>query len=165
VLLHSVNDIERIGDHAVNLMEAAERRIERNLPFSDAALVELSMMRDEVERMFDTVTRALAELDQGAARAAFESEAKLNAMQKAFRESHLNRLSSGECHFYSGLTFVDCLYYYEKIGDHLTNTAQAVLGDFQWGEKFRGEDDSGDGEVVLPEPAEPQAATPRPGPS
>jgi phosphate:Na+ symporter len=160
VLLHSVNDIERIGDHAVNLMEAAERRIERNLPFSDAALVELSMMRDEVERMFDTVTRALAEVDQGAARAAFESEAKLNAMQKAFRESHLNRLSSGECHFYSGLTFVDCLYYYEKIGDHLTNTAQAVLGDFQWGEKVREGGDAGEEEVV---PAEPEAAAPRSG--
>jgi phosphate:Na+ symporter len=85
--------------------------------------------------MFDTVIRALANSDRGAAQAAFESETKLNAMQKQFRESHLSRLAAGDCNFYSGLTFVDCLYYYEKIGDHLTNAAQAVLGDFQWGEK------------------------------
>jgi phosphate:Na+ symporter len=56
-------------------------------------------------------------------------------MEREFRESHLRRLSAGDCNYYSGLTFVDCVYNYEKIGDHLTNTAQAVLGDFQWGER------------------------------
>ncbi|NLW50327.1 MAG: Na/Pi cotransporter family protein [Candidatus Brocadiaceae bacterium] len=136
VLLHSVNDIERIGDHAVNLMEAAQRRIESQLPFSEAGLQELAMMRDEVERMCATVVRALEESNEDAARAAFASEEKLNAMQREFRQNHLTRLSLGDCNFYSGLTFVDCLYYYEKIGDHLTNIAQAVLGDFQWGEKM-----------------------------
>ena len=138
VLLHSVNDIERIGDHAVNLMEAAERRIETNLPFTDDATDELARMRAEVEKMFGTVTDALEHSDGAAARAAFESEDKLNAMQMQFRQNHLNRLSKGDCDFFSGLTFVDCLCYYEKIGDHLTNIAQAVLGDFQWGEKVRG---------------------------
>jgi phosphate:Na+ symporter len=137
VLLHSVNDIERMGDHAVNLAEAAQRKIDDRLPFSDAALQELDLMRVEVERMFQTVLKALSDTDLDAAKAAFASEAKLNAMEKQFRESHLQRLAAGECNFYSGLTFVDCVYNYEKIGDHLTNTAQAVLGDFQWGEKVR----------------------------
>jgi phosphate:Na+ symporter len=157
VLLHSVNDIERIGDHAVNLLEAAERKIEGKLPFSGAALEELAMMRDEVQRMFGTVIRALAERDQNAARAAFASEHKLNAMQREFRQSHLSRLSAGQCDFYSGLTFVDCLYYYEKIGDHLTNAAQAVLGDFQWGEKVR------EGNSAASREASPAAANPTPG--
>ena len=137
VLLHSVNDIERIGDHAVNLMQAAQRKIDDKLPFTSAALEELSMMRAEVDTMFGTVIRALQFSDLDAARAAFSSETKLNAMQIQFRESHLRRLSAGECHFYSGLTFVDCICYYEKVGDHLTNVAQAVLGDFQWGQKVR----------------------------
>ncbi len=137
VLLHAVNDIERMGDHAVNLAEAAERRIEDALPFSEAALEELDIMRTEVLLMFETVVRALAESDAEAAKGAFESEDRLNAMERQARESHLRRLAAGECNFYSGLTFVDCVYNYEKIGDHLTNTAQAVLGDFQWGEKVR----------------------------
>ncbi len=87
--------------------------------------------------MFDVVIRALADSDHKGAQAAFGCEERLNAMEKQFRESHLRRLADGDCNFYSGLTFVDCIYNYEKIGDHLVNTAQAVLGDFQWGEKFR----------------------------
>ena len=146
VLLHSVNDVERIGDHAVNLLESAERRIDGRLPFTEAALAELGMMRDEVEAMFDVVIHALENSDQEAAKGVFAHESRLNTMQMEFRESHLARLSAGECDFYSGMTFVDCLCYYEKIGDHLTNTAQAVLGDFQWGEKVRG--------VEEPDPAE-----------
>ncbi len=137
VLLHSVNDIERLGDHAVNLSEAAQRKVEGNLPFTDAAMTELTMMRDEVEKMFSIVVRALREDDRKAAEQALESETRLNAMERQFRESHLRRLAEGTCNFDSGLTFVDCIYNYEKIGDHLLNAAQAVLGDFQWGEKVR----------------------------
>ncbi len=153
VLLHSVNDIERIGDHALNLAEAAERRIESKLPFTDAALEELSMMRAEVDSMFEKVIRALENSDVEAAKGAFANEAKLNSMERQFRESHLSRLSAEQCNFYSGLTFVDCVYNYEKIGDHLTNTAQAVLGDFQWGEKVRDDmdrRDSSDASVAAP---------------
>lgn len=165
VLLHSVNDIERIGDHALNLAEAAERRIENRLTFSEAALDELRLMRDEVKRMFAVVVEALRESDTRAAELAFESEDKLNVMEREFRESHLRRLSAGDCNFYSGLTFVDCVYNFEKIGDHLTNAAQAVLGDFQWGEE------PWKGRVArLPEPlgsgsasmAEPVSREPRP---
>lgn len=137
VLLHSVNDIERMADHAVNLLEAAERKIEGKLPFTDAAMEELGMMRDEVNVMFDVVIEALQNSDPQAAKRVFESERKLNAMEREFRQNHLTRLAEGDCNFFSGLTFVDCVYNYEKIGDHLTNTAQAVLGDFQWGEKVK----------------------------
>jgi len=148
VLLHSVNDIERMGDHAVNLGEAAQRKIEENLPFTEVAMGELRMMWAEVAKMFDTVIRALRDSDLEIAREALKSEEKLNGMERKFRESHLRRLAEGACNFYSGLTFVDCVYNYEKIGDHLLNTAQAVLGDFQWGEKVRSA-----------EPPEPSAAS------
>jgi phosphate:Na+ symporter len=137
VLLHSVNDIERIGDHATNLAEAAQTKIDGRLPFTDSALEELVQLRDEVHRMFDLVVLALAQSDMNAARSAVRCEDRLNAMEKAFRQSHLRRLSEGECDFNSGLVFVDCVCNYEKVGDHLVNAAQAVLGDFQWGEKVR----------------------------
>ncbi|MFO8007094.1 MAG: Na/Pi cotransporter family protein [Candidatus Brocadiia bacterium] len=153
VLLHSVNDIERIGDHAVNLAEAAQRRIEDRLPFTQAAMDELDMMRQEVDGMFENVVQALENSDAEAAKRAFAHEDRLNGMERQFRESHLTRLAAGDCNFYSGLTFVDCIYNYEKIGDHLLNTAQAVLGDFQWGEKVRGVEQS------PPEESEPAAAS------
>ncbi len=141
VLLHSVNDIERIGDHAINLTEAAERRIDGKLPFTEDALDELSQMRAVVEQMFDTVIHALKHSDAEAAKPVFGLEDRLNAMQQEFRENHLSRLSAGDCDYYSGLTFVDCVYYYEKVGDYLVNAAQAVMGDFQWGEKVRPDKD------------------------
>ncbi len=141
VLLHSVNDIERIGDHAINLTEVAERRIDDKLPFTEDALDELGQMRAVVEQMFDTVIQALEHSDPEAAKPVFELEARLNAMQQEFRENHLSRLSAGDCDYYSGLAFVDCVYYYEKVGDYLVNAAQAVMGDFQWGEKVRPDSD------------------------
>lgn len=160
VLLHSVNDIERLGDHAVNLAEAAGRKIEQELPFSDAAMEEISLMRDEVANMFSIVTHALRENDREAAGNALENEERLNGMERQFRESHLRRLAEGTCNFYSGLTFVDCIYNYEKIGDHLLNAAQAVLGDFQWGEKVRGVESGPAGNPPLPpEQFEPDAPT------
>ncbi|MHC4592302.1 MAG: Na/Pi cotransporter family protein, partial [Planctomycetota bacterium] len=109
VLLHSVNDIERMADHAVNLLEAAERKIEGKLPFTDAAIKELGMMRDEVNGMFDVVIEALQNSDPEVAKGVFESERKLNAMEREFRENHLTRLAEGDCNFFSGLTFVDCV--------------------------------------------------------
>ena len=137
VLLHSVNDIERIGDHAVNLAEVAQRCIDDALPFTDTAIGELEQMQAEVSRMFETVIRALAESDMEIAKEVFKSEDALNDMERRFRESHIRRLAQDVCNFSSGLAFVDCVYNYEKIGDHLLNAAQAVLGDFQWGEKVR----------------------------
>jgi hypothetical protein len=81
-------------------------------------------------------------------------------MERQFRESHLRRLAEGTCNFYSGLTFVDCIYNYEKIGDHLLNAAQAVLGDFQWGEKVRGVESGPAANPPLPpEQFEPDAPT------
>ncbi len=137
VLLHSVNDIERMGDHAENLAEAARRRHEDKLPFTDAAISELSAMRAEVERMYDAALRAIRDSDLDAAKEVFQAEDRLNAMERQYRDNHLQRLAVGDCNFYSGLTFVDCVYNYEKVGDHLLNTAQAVMGDFQWGRKVR----------------------------
>ncbi|NIM68906.1 MAG: hypothetical protein GTO39_00005, partial [Pseudomonas stutzeri] len=100
----------RIGDHAVNLAEAAQRKIEDQLPFTDAAMEELDMMRREVDGMFENVIQALENSDIEAARRAFAHEERLNGMERQFRESHLTRLAAGDCNFYSGLTFVDCIY-------------------------------------------------------
>ena len=128
VLLHSVNDIERMGDHAKNLAEAAETQDRRPAGLHPArppgAGADARRGGPHVRRGNTRVGR----LRQRGAKAAFESEERLNAMEKQFRESHLRRLAAGDCNFDSGLAFVDCIYNYEKIGDHLVNTAQAVIG-------------------------------------
>jgi phosphate:Na+ symporter len=132
VLLHTVNDLERIGDHAVNVVEIAERKIEQKLSFSDFALDEADKLRKEAEQMLDNVIAALENNDAEAARAALVNEANINKMQIDFRYSHVRRMGEGVCSPEAGLIFIDLVDNVEKIGDHLTNIAQAVIGGLQW---------------------------------
>jgi phosphate:Na+ symporter len=132
VLLHTVNDLERIGDHAVNIVEIAERKIEQKLAFSEAAMGEVAQLRTEAEQMLDRVIAALENNDVEAARAALVNEGNLNRMQMDFRQSHVQRMTESICSPQAGLIFIDLVDNMEKIGDHLTNIAQAVIGGLQW---------------------------------
>ena len=136
VLIHTVNDIERIGDHAENIVELAERRIDQNLVFSDEALSELKKMYAEVDGMIEDVSAALREKDKDAAKRALKREDTLNRMQIDFRQSHVDRLDEGRCMLLSGIVFIDCVDNFEKIGDHLTNIAQSVAGGLRWDRKL-----------------------------
>ncbi|NQT03127.1 MAG: Na/Pi cotransporter family protein [Planctomycetes bacterium] len=133
VLLHTVNDLERISDHAVNIVEIAERKIEQKLPFSDSAMTEAEQLRKEIDQMFDNVITALENNDIEAAKsAALTNENNLNKMQMEFRRSHVQRMTESVCTAETGLIFIDLVDNIEKIGDHLTNIAQAIIGGLQW---------------------------------
>jgi phosphate:Na+ symporter len=132
VLLHTVNDLERVGDHAVNIVEIAERKIERKLSFSDWALTEIEQQRKEVEEMLGYIVEALENSDIEAAKSALVNERNINQMQMDFRRSHVQRMSEGICSAEAGLIFIDLIDNVEKIGDHLTNIAQAIIGGLQW---------------------------------
>jgi phosphate:Na+ symporter len=132
VLLHTVNDLERIGDHAVNIVEIAERKIDQKLSFSDSALAEAAELIKEANQMFDYVIAALENDDIEAAKSALLNEDNLNKMQMDFRHSHVQRMTDGVCTATAGLIFIDLVDNVEKIGDHLTNIAQAVIGGLQW---------------------------------
>ncbi len=132
VLLHTVNDLERVGDHAVNIVEIAERKIEQKLPFSDSALAETAELSKEAEQMFDYIIAALENDDVEVAKRALVNEDNLNRMQIDFRRSHVQRMTDGTCVPEAGVIFIDLVDNVEKIGDHLTNIAQAVIGGLQW---------------------------------
>jgi len=134
VLLHAVNDLERISDHAVNIVEIAQRKIEQKLSFTNSALAEAERLRKEAAQMFDYVITALENNDTAAARLALVNENNLNKMQVDFRRSHVQRMTDGLCSAETGLIFIDLVDNVEKIGDHLSNIAQAVIGGLQWAE-------------------------------
>jgi phosphate:Na+ symporter len=134
VLLHAVNDLERIGDHAINIVEIAERKIEQKISFSNQAMAEAEKLREEGEQMFDDVISALETGDTKAAQAALVIEKRLNKAQVDFRRSHVQRMTEGVCTPETGLIFIDLVDNVEKIGDHLTNIAQAAIGGLQWAE-------------------------------
>ena len=132
VLLHTVNDLERIGDHAVNIVEISERKIEKKLSFSDSALAEIDQLRSEIEQMFENIIEALENRDIKASKSALVNENNINKMQMEFRRSHVQRMSDNVCSLDAGLVFIDLVDNVEKIGDHLTNIAQAVIGGLHW---------------------------------
>jgi phosphate:Na+ symporter len=132
VLLHTVNDLERVSDHAINIAEIAERKIDQRISFTDSAQIEATQLKNEVNQMFDYITVALENNDIESAKSALVNEEHLNKMQMDFRRSHVQRMTEGVCSPEAGLIFIDLVDNAEKIGDHLTNIAQAVIGGLQW---------------------------------
>ncbi len=132
VLLHTVNDLERIGDLAVNIVEVTERKLGQKIVFSESAMEEARQIRADLEAMFKHIRTALEKGDRKAALAALEIEGRLNLRQVELRKNHVRRMGENECSPEAGLIFIDLVDNVEKIGDHLTNIAQSVIGGLQW---------------------------------
>ncbi len=132
VFIHSVNDIERVADNAENIMELAQRKSQQKLPFTDEAVEELNRMIEVGLSMIDDVIKGLESGDTAHAMRALKCEEKLNRFQIEFRLNHVRRLETGGCDMLSGLVFLDFVDYLEKIGDHLTNIAQGLMGGLRW---------------------------------
>jgi len=140
VLLHVVNDIERIGDHAENLMELAEKRIDERLNFPPEAIREIQRMYMSTRAMVEDIMQALVENDTTAAVRVLEREEELNRLQILLNDHHVERLQKGHIQPLAGVVFLDFIDNLERVGDHLTNIAQSVLGGLRWGEKIKLED-------------------------
>ena len=132
VLIHSVNDIERIGDHSENIKEMAERKIEERLPFSEEAVTGLVGMWEELKEMASEVRESLDKEDKDLAKSVFEREKRINEFQERLKMQHVDRLNSGSCDIKAGIVFIDLVDNLEKIADHLTNIAQGVLEELRW---------------------------------
>jgi phosphate:Na+ symporter len=131
-LLHSINDIERIADHAVNIAEVAERKIDNKLKLGKTALAEIKKVDSIIDQMIKDAIEALPDLDKKLAKKIKENEEKVNQYVLEFRDKHTNRLSKGACSHKAGLIFIDLLMNFEKIGDHLVNVAEAIEGKLSW---------------------------------
>jgi len=135
VLIHTVNDIERIGDHAINILELAEQKVERGIKFSHEAEDDLKDLFYLCKRMYEETMNALEENDTESAKQAFEIEKHINDLQERLREKHINRIKTGLCDISSGIIFVDAIDNLEKVGDHLSNIVISITRHLQWGVK------------------------------
>lgn len=126
-LFNTINDIERVGDHADNLAELAVYRIENKLEFSDKALEELDFMHGRVVKSYKEALTALKTGNHQTAKRVIEREGEIDHMEKTLRANHIGRLNKHQCVPGSGIIFLDIISNLERIADHASNIALAVL--------------------------------------
>ncbi|WIV10366.1 Na/Pi cotransporter family protein [Proteiniborus sp. MB09-C3] len=126
-LFHAINDIERVGDHADNIAELCQNRIDNKLWFTDTALDELHIMFDKVEDVFSKSLLAFKTADPRISEEVINLEAEVDIMEKHYRESHIERLNTQSCEPSSGIVFLDLISNLERISDHSSNIAMYIL--------------------------------------
>ncbi|MBR5125264.1 MAG: Na/Pi cotransporter family protein, partial [Oscillospiraceae bacterium] len=128
-LLKVVGDLERIGDHAVNLAESGKELAEKKTAFSDSARAELKNMTDAVQEIMELTCRAFTAGDVQTAALVEPLEQIVDDLKDALRSSHVRRLQTGDCTIESGFIWLDVLTDLERIADHCSNIAASVLED------------------------------------
>ncbi|MDO4601713.1 MAG: Na/Pi cotransporter family protein [Eubacteriales bacterium] len=128
-LFHVVNDIERIGDHAENIADAAASRMERGIDFSDQAKKELSEMLGMVIQVTTYALDMFSHNNQEHMEEILELEDKVDDAERYLQESHVQRLTRGECTASAGMMFSDIVSGLERVSDHATNIAFSLLED------------------------------------
>jgi phosphate:Na+ symporter len=126
-LMHVVGDIERIGDHCVNVIELSEYKTKEGLKFSTEANQELERIFDLTSKMVSGAVNALRDNDFDSARHVLELETKMDRLEEELRFNHINRLNHGACNPSSAVCYVEITKNLERIADHCNNIAEAVL--------------------------------------
>lgn len=126
-LFHTINDIERVGDHAENIVELAQLHIEEGIILSDTARTELKVMFEATIECFETALRARKNNDVILAQNVLAQEDRVDQMEEELRSSHIERLAKNECSATAGVVFLDVISNLERISDHASNIAMSVL--------------------------------------
>ena len=127
-VFHVINDIERIGDHAQNLEEAAKSRVDEGLEISAEGEKELREMYETTLKLIDGSIEAFTAqiLDNEKAEQLSEYEASVDDMQTEFEQSHIERLNAHKCNTRAGMLFINTITDFERVADHATNIAWSV---------------------------------------
>lgn len=125
-LYHVLTDLERIGDHAENLIDYANRMIEEDKKFSPEAMVELKELIIMVTHILDDACVHLFEPSQEAYNNIYLQEAAIDDLVEVMKEQHFDRLNDNKCDSSAGMIFVESLTDLERVADHALNIAQAA---------------------------------------
>lgn len=125
-VFHTITDIERIGDHALNISEIAENMYNNKIKFSGNAVAELKNMMAAVEEIMNLCIKAYKDDDIEAALKIQPLESVIDVLKRELRQFHINRLSKQECDITSGISFLDIVSNLERISDHCSNIGMAA---------------------------------------
>ena len=127
LLFNTVNDIERVGDHAENIAELAISTIENNLNVSKDGEKELKDLYEKVIETYNTALECMEKSDIDLACRVIKLEEQVDIMEKTCRLNHMRRLNENSCNIDAGVIFLDLLSNLERVADHSANIAQQVI--------------------------------------
>ncbi len=127
MLQHSVGDLERIGDHAMNLVDCAKSMNKKEQSFSDKATEELQVFSQAVRDIVSASVSVFASEDEQAARLIEPFEEAIDILQKDMKKRHMKRLRKGKCTAEMGFVLSDITNNFERIADHCSNLAINIM--------------------------------------
>ena len=126
-LFNTVNDIERIGDHAENLAEIAQSAIDGQVYFSEQGQNEISDMYNKVIASYSYALEAMVTSDVNLACKVIKMEEQVDIMEESCRVNHMRRLNNNLCSIDNGIIYFEILANLERISDHAANIAEKVI--------------------------------------
>ncbi len=126
-ILHCIGDFERISDHARNLKEAAQEMYEKKIEFSEGAKAEVEVFANAVREILNLTVRSFCEEDLKLASQVEPLEEVVDALNLDIKGRHIDRLKQGNCTIELGFVLSDVTTNLERVSDHCSNVAIAVL--------------------------------------
>ena len=126
-LLHSISDIERLGDHACNIVSLTKSLNDKEISFSEEACHELHVLTDAIEEIMDITVRCFGENDLELAKEVEPLEEVIDTLVSKMKKAHIIRLQQGKCSVDMGYILSDLLNNFERMSDHCSNIALSVL--------------------------------------
>ena len=118
-MINSVNIVERIGDHVMDILKLCENREGKKLQFTCEATEELKEIEGILIEMFDNAIISLGEKNGESIARVVELEDKIDELSKKFQENHIKRLDEGICNVDSGVIYIDMISHFERIADYI----------------------------------------------
>ena len=126
-LFHVVSDIERIGDHAENMADAAIKSHEENLKFTKKGEKEIREMHQKTMIILEKSMEMFTTLDKKNVPDILELENSIDSMERELQQNHVRRMAKGKCLPMTGILFTDLVTGLERVADHATNIAFSIL--------------------------------------
>lgn len=125
-MLHAIGDLERLGDHAVNLLKVSQEMHDKGITFSEEALAELTTLREATEEILNLTISSYINNDIDMAYRVEPLEQVIDRLTDQIKDNHIRRLQNGNCTIEMGFVLSDTLTNYERISDHCSNIAVAI---------------------------------------